>query len=51
VLQQTRPERAIGVVFQSSQERTGNYLGARMAEQFDPVIHVDRSTRVLPLGT
>ena len=50
VLQQTRPERAVGVVFQPSQERAGNYLDARMAEQFDAVIHVDRSTRVLPLG-
>ncbi|HLM48649.1 MAG TPA: erythromycin esterase family protein [Myxococcaceae bacterium] len=50
VLRQTRPERAVGVVFQPSQERVGNYLDARMAEQFDAVIHVDRSTRVLPLG-
>jgi erythromycin esterase-like protein len=49
VLQQTRPERAVGVVFQPWQERAGNYLDARMAEQFDAVIHVDRSTRVLPL--
>jgi erythromycin esterase-like protein len=50
VLRGPRPERAIGVVFAPSQERLGNYLEARMAEQFDAVIHVDRSTRVLPLG-
>jgi len=50
VLQAARPERAVGVVFDPRQERAGNYLDARMAEQFDAVIHVDSSTRVLPLG-
>jgi len=49
VLQGARPQRAVGVVFQPQHERAGNYLDARMAEQFDAVIHVDRSTRVLPL--
>ncbi|HEX8700035.1 MAG TPA: erythromycin esterase family protein [Myxococcaceae bacterium] len=50
VLQGPRPERAVGVVFDPGQERAGNYIDARMVEQFDAVIHVDRSTRVLPLG-
>ncbi len=50
VLRDERPERAIGVVFLPEQERRGNYMNARMADQFDAVIHVDTSSRVVPLA-
>jgi erythromycin esterase-like protein len=49
LLQEERPERAVGVVYLPGQERRGNYMDARMADQFDAVLHVDTSTRVVPL--
>ena len=44
-----RLERAIGVIYQPRTERRSHYFGARMASQFDAVIHIDRTTAVTPL--
>jgi erythromycin esterase-like protein len=42
-------ERAIGVVYRPETERLSHYFHARMADQFDAVIHVDESHAVEPL--
>jgi erythromycin esterase-like protein len=49
LLQEERPERAVGVVYLPGQERRANYMDARMSDQFDAVLHVDTSTQVVPL--
>ncbi len=42
-------ERAIGVVYQPETERESHYFHARVAEQFDAIIHFDESRAVEPL--
>lgn len=42
-------ERAIGVIYRPLTERQSHYFHARVAEQFDTLIHVDRTTAVVPL--
>jgi erythromycin esterase-like protein len=42
-------ERAIGVIYRPETERASHYFGARLAEQFDAVIHIDRTRAVEPL--
>jgi erythromycin esterase-like protein len=42
-------ERAIGVIYRAQTERQSHYFHARVAEQFDALIHVDRSTALVPL--
>jgi erythromycin esterase-like protein len=42
-------ERAIGVIYRPQTERQSHYFHARVAEQFDTLIHVDRSTALVPL--
>lgn len=42
-------ERAIGVIYRPQTERQSHYFHARVAEQFDALIHVDRSTALVPL--
>ncbi|HEX8632877.1 MAG TPA: erythromycin esterase family protein [Pyrinomonadaceae bacterium] len=42
-------ERAIGVVYLSGTERQSHYFEARLAKQFDAVIHLDVTTAVEPL--
>ena len=42
-------ERAIGVIYRPETERRSHYFGARLAEQFDAIIHVDSTTAVEPL--
>jgi erythromycin esterase-like protein/predicted phosphoribosyltransferase len=44
-----RLERAIGVVYRPVTERISHYFHARLAEQFDAVIHIDETTAVEPL--
>jgi len=44
-----RLERAIGVIYQPHTERNSHYFAARMASQFDAVIHIDHTTAVRPL--
>jgi erythromycin esterase-like protein len=42
-------ERAIGVIYRPKTERQSHYFHARITEQFDALIHVDRSTALVPL--
>jgi erythromycin esterase-like protein len=44
-----RLERAIGVIYRPDTERQSHYFRARIAEQFDAVIHVDETRAVEPL--
>jgi erythromycin esterase-like protein len=44
-----RLERAIGVVYKPETERASHYFRARIAEQFDAVIHVDATAALTPL--
>ena len=48
-LAETRLERAIGVVYRPRTERLSHYFEARLPEQFDAVLHFDRTTAVEPL--
>jgi erythromycin esterase-like protein len=49
IMLQRRLERAIGVLYLPHTERHSHYFSARMARQFDAVIHIDRTTAVQPL--
>lgn len=49
VLRKERLERAIGVVYRPETERRSHFFRARLADQFDAVIHVDRTRAVEPL--
>jgi erythromycin esterase-like protein len=42
-------ERAIGVIYRPETERQSHYFQARLAEQFDAVLHFDRTRAVEPL--
>ncbi|WP_435015789.1 erythromycin esterase family protein [Tundrisphaera sp. TA3] len=42
-------ERAIGVIYRPQTERRSHYFRARLAEQFDAVIHIDRTLPLEPL--
>jgi erythromycin esterase-like protein len=44
-----RLERAIGVVYRPQTERLSHYFQARLADQFDMVIHLDETHAVEPL--
>jgi erythromycin esterase-like protein len=44
-----RLERAIGVVYRPETERLSHYFAARLADQFDAVVHVDETRAVEPL--
>lgn len=44
-----RLERAIGVIYLPQTERASHYFHARVADQFDAVIHFDRTRAVEPL--
>lgn len=48
-LKKQRLERAIGVIYHPQTERVSHYLYARLAEQFDAVIHIDETRAVEPL--
>jgi len=49
VLDPQRLERAIGVIYLPESERVSHYFYARLAEQFDAVIHLDQTRAVEPL--
>jgi erythromycin esterase-like protein len=49
VLAGPRPERAIGVIYRPETERASHYFSARLPEQFDLVVHVDRTRALEPL--
>ena len=44
-----RLERAIGVIYRPETERISHYFHARLAEQFDAVVHFDETRAVEPL--
>jgi erythromycin esterase-like protein len=48
-LRDTRLERAIGVIYRPDTERASHYFHARLAEQFDAVLHFDETQAVEPL--
>lgn len=49
VLRQPRLQRAIGVVYRPQTERLSHYFEARVADQFDALLHFDHTTAVEPL--
>src|SRR5437870_5135922 len=49
ILRGPRLERAIGVIYRPESERLSHYFHARLAEQFDAVIHIDETGAVEPL--
>ncbi|MGE5408317.1 MAG: erythromycin esterase family protein [Syntrophothermus sp.] len=49
LLLEPRLERAIGVIYRPETERASHYFSARLAGQFDAVIHVDETRAVEPL--
>ena len=44
-----RLERAIGVVYRPETERASHYFPARLDQQFDAVVHLDRTSALQPL--
>ncbi|HEV8094101.1 MAG TPA: erythromycin esterase family protein [Burkholderiales bacterium] len=48
-LRSERLERAIGVIYRPETERPSHYFGARLAQQFDAVIHIDETRALQPL--
>jgi erythromycin esterase-like protein len=48
-LREPRLQRAIGVIYRPQSERASHYFRARLADQFDAIIHVDRTRAVEPL--
>jgi erythromycin esterase-like protein len=42
-------ERAIGVIYRPETERASHYFHARIGDQFDAVVHIDRSSALEPL--
>jgi erythromycin esterase-like protein len=49
VLQASRLERAIGVIYRPETERQSHYFEARLGDQFDAVIHMDHTSALEPL--
>lgn len=49
LLPSSRLERAIGVIYRPETERSSHYFEARLADQFDAVIHQDATTALQPL--
>ncbi len=48
-LREPRLERAIGVIYRPETERWSHYFIARLADQFDAILHVDQTTALEPL--
>ena len=48
-LRSARLERAIGVIYRPATERQSHYFRARMADQFDAVIHIDETRALEPM--
>ena len=48
-LSEPRLERAIGVIYRPETERQSHYFYARLADQFDALLHFDRTRAVEPL--
>ncbi len=48
-LSKRRLERAIGVIYRPETERLSHYFHAQLADQFDAVIHIDKTNALEPL--
>jgi len=48
-LREPRLERAVGVIYHPQTERQSHYFPARLADQFDVVIHIDHTSAIEPL--
>ena len=48
-LSEPRLERAIGVIYRPGSERVSHYFHARLAAQFDAVLHIDDTSALKPL--
>ncbi|MDR6537652.1 erythromycin esterase family protein [Variovorax soli] len=48
-LRHARLQRAIGVIYAPATERQSHYFHARVAEQFDALVHLDRTSALDPL--
>ena len=48
-LRAPRLERAIGVIYRPETERVSHYFQARLADQFDAIIHIDETRALEPL--
>jgi erythromycin esterase-like protein len=48
-LKEPRLERAIGVIYRPETERQSHYFYARLADQFDALLHFDQTRAVEPL--
>jgi erythromycin esterase-like protein len=48
-LRAPRLQRAIGVIYRPRTERISHYFHARLADQFDAMIHLDETTALAPL--
>lgn len=48
-LRSDRLQRAIGVIYRPETERLSHYFNARVADQFDAVLHFDRTRALVPL--
>ncbi|MCC6179404.1 MAG: erythromycin esterase family protein [Chloroflexi bacterium] len=48
-LREPRLERAIGVIYRPETERYSHYFNARLSDQFDALIHIDRTIALQPL--
>jgi erythromycin esterase-like protein len=46
-----RLQRAIGVIYRPETERQSHYFDARLADQFDAMIHIDETRALTPLET
>jgi erythromycin esterase-like protein len=44
-------ERAIGVIYRPETERASHYFKARVADQFDALVHIDETSAVRPLDS
>jgi erythromycin esterase-like protein len=42
-------KRAIGVIYRPDTERMSHYFRATLSDQFDAVIHIDRTSALSPL--
>lgn len=48
-LPERRLQRAIGVIYRPDTERMSHYFHARLADQFDAMIHIDETRALEPL--
>jgi len=50
VATQVHLQRAIGVIYRTETERQSHYFYTRLAQQFDALIHIDKTTALEPLN-